>query len=116
MNLLVPGIARSHIYFGFTGRVSTLQFFPPKPGCKGYSILDQTVEEFEQGLDSVLTDSPELDASLAEFDACLLQSSQAFSTQLDCSLLLASNLINYGARLELSFCLFHRQVKCQLLS
>ena len=41
-------------------------------GCEDYSFLDQAVADFEQGLDSILTDSieaPELDMSLDEPDA-----------------------------------------------
>ena len=61
-----------HIYPGFTGKVSSLTDFPLQLGCEGYSFLDQAVADFEQDLDSILTDSletPELDASLDESDA-----------------------------------------------
>ena len=54
---------------------------------------------------------------------CLLQSPQGFYTLLvpcliivDQRLLLASSLVSCGARLGLCFCLYHRQVRCQLLS
>ena len=62
-------VAHSHIYPGFTGKVSSLTHFPLEPGCEDYSFLDQAMADFEQGLDSILTDSlerPELDTSLDE--------------------------------------------------
>ena len=65
-------VAHSHIYPGFIGKVSSLTHFPLELGCEGYSFLDQAMADFEQGLDSILTDSletPELDASLDEPDA-----------------------------------------------
>ena len=64
--------AHSHIYPGFTGKVSSLTHFPLEPGCEDYAFLDQAVADFEQGLDSILTDplkTPELDTSLDELDA-----------------------------------------------
>ena len=77
-------VAHSHIYPGFTGKVSSLIHFPLEPGCEDYAFLDQAVADFEQGLDSILTDSletPELDTSLEEPDALPLQSLLGFSTQ-----------------------------------
>ena len=65
-------VAHSHIYPGFTGKVTSLTHFPLEPGCEDYAFLDQAVADFEQGLDSILTDSletPELDTSLEEPDA-----------------------------------------------
>ena len=65
-------VAHSHIYPGFTGKVSSLTHFPLEPGCEDYAFLDQDVADFKQGQDSILTDSletPELDASLDEPDA-----------------------------------------------
>ena len=65
-------VAHSHIYGRFTGKVSSLTHFPLEPGCEDYAFLDQAVADFEQGLDSILTDSfktPELDTSLDEPDA-----------------------------------------------
>ena len=65
-------VAHSHIYPGFTGKVSSLTHFPLEPGCEDYSFLDQVVADFEQGLVSILTDfleTPELDTSLDEPDA-----------------------------------------------
>ena len=60
-------VACSHIYPGFTGKVSSLTHFPLEPGCEDYAFLDQAVADFEQGLHSILTDSLEtleLDTSL----------------------------------------------------
>ena len=62
-------VAHSHIYPGFTGKVSSLTHFPLELGCEDYPFLDQAMDNFEQGLDSILTDSletPGLDASLDE--------------------------------------------------
>ena len=55
----------------FMGKVSSPIHFPLEPGCVDYSFLDQAVADFEQSLDSILTDSikiPELDASFEEPD------------------------------------------------
>ena len=60
-------IAHSHSYPGFTGKVSSLTHFPLGPECDDYAFLDQGVADFEEGLDSILTDSLktlELDTSL----------------------------------------------------
>ena len=65
-------VACSHIYHGFTGKVSSLTHFPLKLGCEDYSFLDQAVADFEQGLHSILTNSletAELDTFLDEPDA-----------------------------------------------
>ena len=65
-------MAHSHIYPGFSGEVSSLTHFPLELGCEDYSFLDQAVADFEQGFDSVLTNSletPELDDSLDAPDA-----------------------------------------------
>ena len=67
-------VAHSHIYAGFTVKVSSLTHFLLEPGCEDYSFLDQAVADFEQGLDSILTDSIktlELDTSLNETDAII---------------------------------------------
>ena len=50
-------VACCHIYPGFTGKVSSLTHSPLEPGCEDYAFLDQAVADFEQGLDSILTDS-----------------------------------------------------------
>ena len=64
-------VVHSHIYPGFTGKVSSLTHFPLEPGCEDYAFLDQAVADFEQGLDSTLNDSLktlELGTSLDEPD------------------------------------------------
>ena len=74
-------VARSHIYPGFTGKVSSLTHFPLEPGCEDYAFLDQAVADLEQGLDSILNDSletPELDTSLEEPDAITSSVSSGF--------------------------------------
>ena len=85
MSLLTPGlqssfVAHSHIYPGFIGKVSSLTHFSLELGCEGYS-LDQTVGDFEQSFDSILTDSfetPELVPSLDEPDAITSSVSSGF--------------------------------------
>ena len=74
-------VAHSHIYPGFTGKVSSLTHFPLEPGCEDYSFLDQAMGDFEQGLDSILTNSletSELDTSLDEPDAITSSVSSGF--------------------------------------
>ena len=74
-------VASSHIYPGFTGKVSSLTYFPLEPGCENYSFLDQAVADLEQGLDFILTDSPktpELDTSLDEPDVITSSVSSGF--------------------------------------
>ena len=61
--------------------MSSLTHFPLEPGCEGYAFLDQTVVDFEQGLDSILTDSLEtleLDTSLDEPDVIMSSVSSWF--------------------------------------
>ena len=69
-------VSHSHIYPGFTGKVSSLTHFPLGPGCEDYSFLDLAVADFEQGLDSILTDS------WMGLMPLHLQSLLSFSTQL----------------------------------
>ena len=74
-------VAHSHIYPGFTAKVSSLTHFPLEPGCEDYAFLDQAVADFEQGLDSILTDSLEileLDTSLEEPGAIISSVSSGF--------------------------------------
>ena len=52
-------VAHSHIYPGFTGKMSSLTHFPLEPDCEDYSYLDYAVADIKQGLDSILTDSIE---------------------------------------------------------
>ena len=64
-----------------TGKVSSLTHFPLQPGCDDYGFLDQAVTDFEQGLDSILTDSLktlELDTSLDEPDVITSSVSSGF--------------------------------------
>ena len=92
-------VAHSHIYPGFTGKVSSLTHFPFEQGCEDYSFLDKIVADFEQGLDSILTDSdetPELDASFEDIDGVPSSVSSGFlflvrtsTILINCSLLLA---------------------------
>ena len=59
-------VACSHIYLEFMGKVLSLNHLPLELVCDDYSFLNQAVADFEQGLDSILTDSietPELDTS-----------------------------------------------------
>ena len=61
--------------------MSSLTHFPLEPWCEDYAFLDQTVADFEQGLDSILTDSlmtPELDSSLDEPDVITSSVSSGF--------------------------------------
>ena len=120
-------VAHSHIYPGFTGKVSSLTHFPLEPGCEDYAFLDQAVADFKQGLDSILTDSLktlELDTSLEEPDDITSSSvSSGFSAQLvsfliilSCSLLLAFVLINCGPRLGLFLLLCLWLPRCQHLN
>ena len=72
------------------GKVSSLNHFPLGPGHEDYSFLDQGVAIFEQGLDSVLTDSietPELDTFFDKNEVILpsLQGLQFVSTVSDIS-------------------------------
>ena len=39
-------VANSHIYPGFTGKVSSLTHFPLEPECEDYAFLDQAVADF----------------------------------------------------------------------
>ena len=74
-------VTHSHIYPGSTGKVSSLAHLPLGPGCEDYSFLDQAVADFEQSLNSILTDSietPEMDTSLDEPDAVISSVSSGF--------------------------------------
>ena len=94
-------VAHSHIYPGFTGKVSSLSHFPLEAGCKDYAFLNQVVADFKQGLDSILTDSLEtleLDTSLDEPDVITSSVSSGF-------LCLASTLSdNYKLQLAPGIC------------
>ena len=42
-------VACSHIYPGFTGKVSLLTHFPLEPGCEDYAFLYRAVADLEHG-------------------------------------------------------------------
>ena len=93
---------------------------PLEQGYGDYSFLDQAVEVFEHGLDSILIvsiETAELDESFDEVDTMLSSVSSGFlclrstiSYNCNHSMLLASNLIHYGTMLGHYFCLYHGQV------
>ena len=104
-------VTHSHIYPGFMDKVSSVTHFPLEPGCENYSFLDQAVATLNRAwIPSSLIPSrhknwTHLWCSLMSLH---LQSHQGFSMWLvlflillNCSLLLALGLINYGARLGL---------------
>ena len=101
-------VAHSHIYPGFTHKVSSLTHFPLKLGCENYCFLDQAIADFEQGLDSILTNSfeaTELEASLDEPDA--ISSSVSFRF-----LCLVSTLSG-NSKLQLSSSIRSYKLSCQ---
>ena len=83
----------------------------------GLLPLNKAVKDFEHGLSSILMDCvdiPQLDESFDEADAMSSSVSSGFYTQLvpflmilDCSSLLQSNLINYGAWLMHYLYVYH---------
>ena len=119
-------VAHSHIYPGFTGKVSSLTHFPLEPGCEDYAFLDQAVVDFNKDW----TPSSLMYSRPWNWTLCWrslmplhLQSLLGFSAQLvpfliilSCSLLLAFVLINCGARqgLFLPLCLW--LPRCQHLN
>ena len=50
------------------GKVSSLSHFLLELGCEDHAFLYQTVATFEQGLDSILTDSIEMPKLETSFD------------------------------------------------
>ena len=101
-------VTHCHIYPGFTGKVSSLTHFPLEPGCEDYAFLDQAVADFEQGLDSILTDSlktPELDTSLDEPDVITSSVSSGF-------LHLVSTLSD-NSKLQLASSIHTRELWCK---
>ena len=117
-------VACSHIYPGFTGKVSSLTHFPLEPGCEDYVFLDQAVADFKQGLDCILTDSlkmPELDTSLEEPDAItsssgFLHSVNTLSDNSKPQLTPSIHTLNCGARLGLFLPLCLWLPRCQHLN
>ena len=101
-------VAHSHIYPGFTGKVSSLTHFPLEQGCEDYAFLDQAVADFEQGLDSILTDSLEtleLDTSLQESDAVTSSVSSGF--------LHSVSTISDNSKLQLAPSIYTCKLWCQ---
>ena len=77
-------IAGSPIYPGFTGKVSILTPFSLKPCCEDYCFLDQVAQDFDDGLNSILTksiDTPELDTSFDQADVMPSSVSSGFHAQ-----------------------------------
>ena len=104
-------VAHSHIYPWFSGKLSSLSHFPLEPGCEDYSFLDPAVADFEQGLDSILTDSiitPKLDTSLDEPDAIISSVSSGF--------LHSVSTISYTSKLQLAPSIRSCQLWCQARS
>ena len=76
MHLLAPGwlniLSFDHTYPSFIGKMPTLVNFLHELDCEDFTCLDQVVDNFEYGLDSILMDSvetPELDTYFGEPDA-----------------------------------------------
>ena len=114
---------QSHIYPGFTGKVSTLSYFPPEPVWEDYSFLDQAVEDFKQSwfYPHRLYWYTKTGCILwwgwchAFFSLFMVSMSISTTALIDCSFLLRSNVVSYGGRLGHSFYLYYRQIKCQSL-
>ena len=105
-------VVHSHIYPGFTGKVSSLTHFPLEPGCEDYAFLDQAVADFKQVWDSILTDSletPELDTSLEEPDAI---TSSSVSSGFLCSVHTLSN----NSKLQLAPSIHTHKLWCPCVS
>ena len=119
-------VVQSHTYPAFMGKVSSLTHFMLESGCEDYSFLDQAVADFEQGLDSTITNSVktlELDASFEESCGVPSSVSSGFlymvSTISDASKLqLAPSIKSHKlwCRLEHYFCLCLWQTRCQHLN
>ena len=101
-------VAHFHIYPGFTGKVPSLTHFPLEPGCEDNAFLDQAIADFEQGLDSILTDSlqtQELGTSLDEPDVIISSVSSGF-------LCLVSTLSD-NSKLQFAFSICTYKLWCQ---
>ena len=101
-------MAHSHVYPGFTGKVSLLTHFPLELGCENYSFLDQAMTDFKQGLDSILTNSletPELNASLGEADTIPSSVSSGF--------LCSVSTISDNSKLQLAPSIRSHKLWCQ---
>ena len=117
-------VAHSHIFPGFTGKVSSLTHFP---GCEDYAFLIRLLLTLNKAwTPSSLIHSRHRNWTLlwrSLMPLHLLQSLLAFSAQLvpfliilSCSLLLAFILINCGARLGLFLPLCLWLLRCQYLN
>ena len=98
------------------GQGVTLTSFPLEPGCEEYSFLDQTITHWVVLIPPSLTPTKHRNwmHALMCVVSWLLQSLQGSYSQLaiflwilNSSCFLASNLINYGARLGYYICLYH---------
>ena len=92
----------------FTGKVSSLTHFPLELGCEDYSFLDQAVADFEQGSDSILTNSvetPELDTSLGEPDAS--------TSSVSCGFLCSVSTFSDTSKLQLASSIRSHKLWCQ---
>ena len=101
-------VAHSYIYPVFTGKVSSLTNFPLEPGCEDYSFLDQAVADFEQGFDSILTNSIEtlgLDTSLDEPDA--------ITSSVSCRFLCLVSTISDNSKWQLALSIRSHELWCQ---
>ena len=99
-------VAHSHIYPGFTGKLSSLTHFPLEPGCEDYAFLDQAVADFEQGLVSIHTDSLKtLDTSLEEPDAITSSVSSGF--------LCSVSILSDNSKLQLGPTIWTCKLWCQ---
>ena len=101
-------VAHSHIYPGFTGKVTSLTHFPLEPGFEDYAFFVQAVADFKQGLDYILTDSLktlELDTFLEEPDAITSSVSSGF--------LCSVSSISDNSKLQLAPSIWTHKLGCQ---
>ena len=78
----------------------SLTHFPMEPGCEDYSFLDQALADFEQGLDSIPSNSfvtPEWDTSLDEPDA--------ITSSLSYGVLCSVSTLSNNSKTELAPCI-----------
>ena len=104
-------VACSHIYPGFTGKVSSLTYFPLELVCEDYSFLDQAVLTLNKAwIPSSLIPTRHQNWTLPWMSLMPLHlpSLLGFFTQLalfliilNCSLFLAYDLVNCGTRVGL---------------
>ena len=119
-------VAHSHIYPGFTGKVSSLTYFPLEPGCEDYAFWTRLLLTLNRAwIPSSLIHLRHQNWTVPWMSlmSLHLQSLLGFSTWLvpfliilSCSLLLALELINCGARLGLFLPLCLWLPRCQHLN